>query len=239
MKKGILLCYHGTRERKGINDTKKLTKIFKKKNSKYLVRTGYLEITKPSIEKQLNFFFKKNIVDINVIPAMIFSGGHVLKDIPEIIKKFKNKNKSIKITIRKSLLNKKNFLSLIKTNLSEFIYNKKKDFLIVVASNTISTIAKTQIKQIKSNLTRHFKFKNSAFFLIGSDSNSLKQKIINLNKQTHCCNFIVVPIFLFRGRLLQNCKKVRSELRKRNKNINYYLAPHINNYHKISQLIKI
>ncbi len=239
MKKGILLCYHGTRERKGITDTKKLTKIFKKKNPKYLVKDGYLEITKPSIENQLNFFLKKKVCIITVIPVMIFSGGHVSKDIPRIINKFKNKNKSIRITIKKSLFNKNYFLNLVKINLSKFIYNKKKDCLIVIASNTISPIAKRQINKIKSNLVAHFKFKNSLSFLIGSDSNPLKKKIINLNKQTHCFNFVVVPIFLFRGRLLQNCEQVGRVLRKKNKNINYYLAPHINNYHKISQLMKI
>ena len=55
MKKGILVCCHGTRNPDGVNDTKKLLRFFKKKH--YTVKIGYLEISKPSIKDQLSFFF--------------------------------------------------------------------------------------------------------------------------------------------------------------------------------------
>ena len=57
MRKGILLCYHGTRSNEGIKDTIKLLKVFKKINKDCTVKNGYLEITKPTIENQLDFFF--------------------------------------------------------------------------------------------------------------------------------------------------------------------------------------
>ena len=62
MRKGILLCYHGTRSNEGIKDTIKLLKVFKKRNKDCTVKIGYLEITKPTIENQLDFFLKKNLI---------------------------------------------------------------------------------------------------------------------------------------------------------------------------------
>ena len=59
MKKGVILCCHGTRSIKGTYDTKKLLNFFKQKNKNIITKIAYLEIRKPSIEDQLNFFFIK------------------------------------------------------------------------------------------------------------------------------------------------------------------------------------
>ena len=53
MRKGILLCCHGTRSNEGIRDSNKLLRILKKTNKNYTVKIGYLEIAKPTIKKQL------------------------------------------------------------------------------------------------------------------------------------------------------------------------------------------
>ena len=85
MKKGILLCCHGTRDRHGINDTVKLLSFFKKKKPNYIVKIGYLEILKPTIKDQLDFFFSRKFDYLLIVPVMIFSGNHVTKDIPKIL----------------------------------------------------------------------------------------------------------------------------------------------------------
>ena len=91
MNNGILLCCHGTKSTKGTNDTKKLLKIFKEKNKDYIIKIGYLEIRKPSIKDQLEFFFKKKLNNLIIAPVMIFPGNHVTKDIPRIITSTKKK----------------------------------------------------------------------------------------------------------------------------------------------------
>ena len=77
MKKAILFCYHGSKDTRGRADTKKLTKIFKKKNIKAFIKYGYLQNAKPSISSQINLLLKKKIKKITIIPGMIFSGNHV------------------------------------------------------------------------------------------------------------------------------------------------------------------
>ena len=80
MKKAILLCYHGSIDLEGSADTKKLTKIFQKKNKDITIRYGYLQNAKPSINDQLNTLLKKNFYRIMIIPGMIFSGKTFNKD---------------------------------------------------------------------------------------------------------------------------------------------------------------
>ena len=105
MRKGILLCCHGTRNNEGIKDTIKLLRVFKQRNKNSTVKIGYLEIAKPTIENQLDFFFKKKFDNLLIVPAMIFSGNHVTKDIPKILSNLKKNYKtSPKVFINPPLL---------------------------------------------------------------------------------------------------------------------------------------
>ena len=92
MKKGVLLCCHGTRSIKGTYDTKKILTFFKQKNKNYITKISYLEIRKPSIEDQLKFFLKRKFESLLIIPVMIFPGNHVTKDIPKILISVKKNN---------------------------------------------------------------------------------------------------------------------------------------------------
>ena len=47
MKKAILFCYHGSKDTRGRADTKKLTKIFKKKILKHLLNTVIYKMQSP------------------------------------------------------------------------------------------------------------------------------------------------------------------------------------------------
>ena len=123
MKKGILLCCHGTRSTEGIKDTIKLLRIFKKKNKSYTVKIGYLEIRKPTIKDQLDFFFRRKFDNLVIVPAMIFSGNHVTKDIPKIVKNFKKRYKNIpKIKFIPPLSKAKNFFNIIQNNIFKIFF---------------------------------------------------------------------------------------------------------------------
>ena len=156
MKKAILLCYHGSKDLEGSADTKKLTKIFQKKNKDITIKYGYLQNAKPSINDQLNTLLKKNFYRIMIIPGMIFSGNHVTKDIPKIINKFQKENKQVKISISLPLIKLKNFFNLIKKNINSEIKRIKKNnktILILVASNTLNVEAKKEMKEVLKKIT--------------------------------------------------------------------------------------
>ena len=239
MKKAILLCYHGSKDLEGSADTKKLTKIFQKKNKDITIKYGYLQNAKPSINDQLNTLLKKKFYRIMIIPGMIFSGNHVTKDIPKIINKFQKENKQVKISISLPLIKLKNFFNLIKKNINSEIKRIKKNnktILILVASNTLNVEAKKEMKEVLKKITLKYYFKNSKIIMIGSKSSALKQKILNLNKMGYA-KFVLLPVLLFRGLLLKNCSNVVDSIKKSNKNINCILLPHLNNYKIISEFL--
>ena len=239
MKKAILFCYHRSKDTRGRPDTKKLTKIFKKKNIKAFIKYGYLQNAKPSISSQINLLLKKKIKKITIIPGMIFSGNHVIKDIPAIVNKFQKENKHLKISVFPPLMKLTKFFSIIERNINHKIRKIKKNdetCLIIVASNTLNKDAIKQMKQILKKISSKYNFKNSFVIMIGSKSVQLKEKLLILNKKGYS-KFILVPIFLFRGQLLQNCINVVNYFKKSKKSINCILLPHIKNYEKISNFL--
>ena len=237
MKKGILLCCHGTKDRRGINDTVKLLRFFKKKKPNYIVKIGYLEILKPTIKDQLDFFFSRQFDYLLIVPAMIFSGNHVTKDIPKILSNLKKNYKtSPKVFINPPLLKSKKFFYAIQNNLikSLKIVDTKKRCLIVVASKTINFKAKAEINHLAGKIARKNKFSFYKEILITLNKKNLKK---NLNKLSlKYSGFLVLPLFLFRGRLLESLRSVVKETNKKKKK-KFILCSHAIDYKEIYTVI--
>jgi len=237
MKKGILLCCHGTRNNQGIKDTIKLLKIFKKKNKNYVVKIGYLEFGKPTIKKQLDFFFKKKFDNLLIVPAMIFSGNHVTKDIPRILINLKKNYKiSPKVFVISPLLKSKKFFNIIQNNLLKNleIKDKQNKGLIIVASNTTSSKTKNDINLLTKKIAKKNKISFYKKILITLNKENLKKNLKNLSQKYS--SFIVIPLFLFRGNLLKNLISVIKDINKENKN-KLFLCNHLRNYKEIYNVI--
>ena len=237
MRKGILLCYHGTRSNEGIKDTIKLLKVFKKRNKDCTVKIGYLEITRPTIENQLDFFFKKKFDNLLIVPAMLFSGNHVTKDIPKILNNIKKNYKtSPAIFINPPLLKSKKFLNVVQNNIIKSLrmIDKKKDGLIVVASSTVNSKAKAEINYLTRKIAKKNKINFYKKILITLSEKNLKKNLKNLNSRYS--KFLVLPLFLFRGNLLENLRLVISKINKKEKK-KFFLCSHLSDYKKIYNVI--
>ena len=237
MKKGILLCCHGTKDRHGINDTVKLLRFFKKKKPNYIVKIGYLEILKPTIKDQLDFFFSSKFDYLLIVPAMIFSGNHVTKDIPKILNNIKKNYKtSPAIFINPPLLKSKKFLNVVQNNIIESLrmIDKKKDGLIVVASSTVNSKAKAEINYLTRKIAKKNKINFYKKILITLSEKNLKKNLKNLNSRYS--KFLVLPLFLFRGNLLENLRLVISKTNKKEKK-KFFLCSHLSDYKKIYNVI--
>ena len=236
--KGILLCYHGSKSIKGMLDTQRFTKIFKKNNKNCIIKHGYLEIAKPTILNQIKNLAKNNISEIKIVPVMIFSGNHVKKDIPKIITTFKKNNKSsINFSYTTPLSQKNNFINLVQENIKKKIKDLKKRniCLVVLASNTINLKAKQQMATIGKKIKTFYNLTNYKVLMVGADKLIIRKHLSNLSNNYRSTDFLLLPIFLFRGRLLSSCIETAQQLNKNTKQ--FYVLPHFNNYEKITKLL--
>ena len=231
MKNGILLCCHGSRSNKGTNDTLKLLNLFKRKFKDYTVKIGYLEINKLTIKKQLSYFFNKKFTKLIIVPVMIFSGNHSMKDIPKIINSVKKEYSfAPNLITTKPLIFSKNYNNYIEKKFKNAIkYHKKNNFgLILLASTTINIKAKKEIDLLIKRLAKKNKINYYKSILVSLNSNKLRQQLTKIKDKKKF--FILLPIFLFRGNLFFNLEFV---VKKLNNNLNkkkYEMLPLIKNY---------
>jgi len=97
-KKGILLCGHGTRVKRGEEAFKKYAKEFALLLPDYEVEAGFLELSEPDFETGVKKLVEKGVRDIYALPIFLFTGVHIQKDIPCMLYQLQEKYKvSIKL----------------------------------------------------------------------------------------------------------------------------------------------
>ncbi|RZD16501.1 MAG: hypothetical protein EVJ46_05650 [Candidatus Acididesulfobacter guangdongensis] len=97
-KESIILLGHGSRRNEANEILKTMTKIIQPKFPEEKIEFAFLELAEPNIkdviEKCIN---ENNSKKIYVMPYFLYSGNHVSRDIPDIIKEFSIKYPDINI----------------------------------------------------------------------------------------------------------------------------------------------
>ncbi len=81
-KKGILLCGHGTRVKRGEEAFKKYAEEFAQLLPGYEVEAGFLELSEPDFEEGVRLLTERGVKEIFALPVFLFTGVHIQKDIP-------------------------------------------------------------------------------------------------------------------------------------------------------------
>ncbi|GEM_PF-1100491 len=81
-KKGVLLCGHGTRVKRGEEAFKQYVDEFAKLLPEYEVEAGFLELSQPDFEHGVKNLVEKGVKEIYALPIFLFTGVHIQKDIP-------------------------------------------------------------------------------------------------------------------------------------------------------------
>jgi len=81
-KKGILLCGHGTRVKRGEEAFKQFAAEFSQRVPQYEVEPGFLELSKPDFEAGVKRLVANGVTEIIALPVFLFTGVHIQKDIP-------------------------------------------------------------------------------------------------------------------------------------------------------------
>lgn len=84
----VLLIGHGSKEDTTAEVLKKIAKDLEKSIEKK-VFYAFLDFNSPNIGEALNNIYEKGMKKVTVLPYFLFSGIHIKKDIPQILKSFK------------------------------------------------------------------------------------------------------------------------------------------------------
>ena len=96
MKEGIVLFAHGSRDPQWASPFKKIQRQLSEKLPGAEIRLAYLEIMEPSLDEALADLVTAGVKSIRIVPLFLGYGGHIRKDLPELVAAA---NPKVKVTI--------------------------------------------------------------------------------------------------------------------------------------------
>ena len=101
--KGILIVAHGSRAEATKKTFEGIVDMVREKMPQEKIRHAYMEFSEESLDKGVDELVAEGVNQIKVIPYFLFSGIHILEDIPEMIAACKKTYPEISIELGQSL----------------------------------------------------------------------------------------------------------------------------------------
>lgn len=207
MKKGILLCGHGSRKTAAIEAFKKLVEILKERyRNEYEVDYGFLEFNHPLYEASVERMYHKGIRQIYALPVILFAGAHAKNDIPYELNTIQTYYPDLRITMGSHIGVSSFLLDLAKKRIEETEtalppLNRKETCLVVVGRGTTDPDANSDVNKLMSLLWEGMGFGFATTGYSGTAYPSV-QESLNMVDKLGFKRTIVIPFFFFTGILL-------------------------------------
>lgn len=82
---GILLVGHGSKKEYNKDLISKTAALIAERHPEYMVRSGFMEFSQPTIPEALDQFRTENIESLVVVPLFLARGVHIDEDIPGLL----------------------------------------------------------------------------------------------------------------------------------------------------------
>ncbi len=103
MKTGIIVLAHGSKVKSGNDGLFKVVEMLRAMNKWDIVDACFLQLAKPGFSEVVKNTVGRGVKRIVVMPLLLFSGSHVIKDIPNEIEEEKRKYPEVEFYYAKSL----------------------------------------------------------------------------------------------------------------------------------------
>ncbi len=103
MKTGVIVLAHGSKVKSGNEGLFKVVEMLRAMEKWDMVDACFLQLAKPGLSEGVKNIVEKGANKIVVMPLLLFSGNHVLKDIPDEIENEKRKYPEIQFFYARNL----------------------------------------------------------------------------------------------------------------------------------------
>lgn len=207
MKKGILLCGHGSRTKTGTDAFKELVSILKGRYTDYEVDYGFLEFNHPVYEASIERMYQKGIREIYALPIILFAGSHAKNDIPYEMNTIQSYYSDLTIKMGKHLGVNSFLLELAQKRVLEeeskhTPMDRKEVCLMVVGRGTTDTDANSDVHKLACMLGEGMGFGFTTVSYSGTAYPNVT-KSLELTSKMGFKRTIAIPFFFFTGILLE------------------------------------
>ena len=206
MNTAILLIGHGSRDNDAVQEFYQLAESYRQRFPNQLVATSFLELSTPSIEEAIENLVVQGVTSIKALPGILMAGNHAKSDIPRILQAQRQKH-AIDINYGEELGVGQHMLAAARHRIEE-AENKhqassRSDTLLMVVgrgSNDPDVIA--NFNYIANTLKQDMGFADSVTAYSGISDPSPTACLENA-KSLGCKRVMLLPYFLFTGRLVK------------------------------------
>jgi len=207
MKKGILLCGHGSRTKSGTEAFKELVSQLQARYTDYEVDYGFLEFNHPVYEASIERMYQKGIREIYALPIILFAGSHAKNDIPYEMNTIQSYYSDLTIKMGKHLGVNSFLLELAQKRVLEeeskhSVMDRKDVCLMVVGRGTTDTDANSDVHKLACMLGEGMGFGFTTVSYSGTAYPSVT-KSLELTSKMDFKRTIAIPFFFFTGILLE------------------------------------
>ncbi len=229
MKKGILLCGHGSRTKTGTAAFKKMVNTLKSRYSEYEVDYGFLEFNHPLYEAAVERMYQKGIRDIIALPVILFAGSHAKNDIPYELNTIQSYYPDLRIRMGKHLGVSTFLLQLAQQLLEEKERElppipRRETCLVVVGRGTTDPDANSDVHKLCSMLSEGMGYGFATVGYSGMAYPSVPETL-KLVEKLNFKRTMVIPFFFFTGVLLERIYAAVEDFERGSENQYHYTKP--------------
>ena len=207
MKKGILVCGHGSRDKEGVDGFKEMVRLLKLRYPDRIVDYGFLEFSHPVYAAAVERMYQEGVREITAIPAILFAGGHAKNDIPYEMNSLQQQYEGLKITLCKHIGITASMLQLSKKLIEKAEQNfqsikRDETCLVLVGRGTADPDANSDVAKLTRMLWEGMGFGFATTAFIGV-TQPLLINTFPILESLPFKKVIVLPVFLFTGVLLK------------------------------------
>ncbi len=103
IKTGVVVLAHGSKVKSGNEGLFKIVEMLRAMEKWDMVEAGFLQLAKPGLMEVSENLISRGAKRVVVIPLLLFSGSHVLKDIPEGIDNERKKFPEVEFCYAKNI----------------------------------------------------------------------------------------------------------------------------------------
>ncbi|MGJ8581488.1 MAG: sirohydrochlorin chelatase, partial [Psychromonas sp.] len=239
VKKGIMVCGHGSRDKDAEVEFSLVAEGLKKRFPDMPVEYGFLEYSAPNIHMGLNSLIAQGVNHIYAVPGMLFAATHAKNDIPSVLTTFEEKNAGLQVTygqelgLQQPMINA--FQARIYESLGLDIDNPPKELydtmLVVVGRGTSDTEANAEAAKLTRIVSENMGFGWADTVYSGVTYPSVGvglEKLLKLGYK----RIVVAPYFLFTGRLIKRISGYIDKVAKENPDVEFINTPYLRDHDK-------
>jgi sirohydrochlorin cobaltochelatase len=233
-KLGVMLCGHGSRNRKAVSEFAALSEHLKNRLPQYPVEFGYLEFATPIIRDGLDKLRAEGVKRVLAVPGMLFAAGHAKNDIPSVLNAYASET-GLRIEYGKDLGIDPKMLRAAGDRIDEAVrsagdqVSKHETLLLVVGRGASDPDANSNVSKVMRMLWEGFGFGWAETAYSGVTFPLVEPAL------EHCAKLgfkriIVFPYFLFTGVLVQRIYLATDAVAARHPDIEFVKAPYLNDH---------